>query len=305
MEAREPVPARFRQGVIVVGKSSWVGLFLLAVWSACVGGPGRASAQERPLQTDTAELLPVGKVRSQLGFEFLQRQRYSLSGFEGDLTRVGVMSLHVGVGEYAEFQLSGVAQDFLSITRRNPAVIPTTVSGDTTNDTGDLVLAAKLKLAAEKAGRPALAFKVAVQLPNASNERGLGNDETEFYASLLASKRVGKVRLTANAGLAILGSPVVPNSQSDMLLYGLAAAVPVGRRLELVAEAYGREGTQRVGNERRGQVRVGARIHAGGLYWDLAGLAGLHRFDADSGVAFGVRYEIQAFHKSRAPRTVK
>src|SRR5213593_2085750 len=65
-------------------------------------------AQQRPLMTDDAQLVPLGRVRAEFGIEFLQGQRYSLSGLEGDLTRLGVAGVHIGVGELAEFQISGV-----------------------------------------------------------------------------------------------------------------------------------------------------------------------------------------------------
>ena len=273
--------------------------------AALLALPPAAPAQQRPLQTDDAELLPVGRVRSGLGFELLQNRRYSLSGLEGDLARIGVANLQVGVGEYAEFQLSGVVRDYLSVKRRSAAVIPPTFSGNSTSDFGDLVLATKLRLAAEKGSRPAFAFKFAVELPNESNESGLGNDVTNFFAGLLLAKKVGRARLLGNFGLAILGSPVTANSQSDMFTYGAAAVVPVHNRVSLVLDVSGREGTRRIGNEPSGQARFGAQIRAAGLIWDVAALAGLRRFDARSGVALGVTYELQAFHKTRTVKTVK
>ncbi len=262
-------------------------------------------AQERPLKTDDAGLVPLGRVRAEFGIEFLQGQRYSLSGLEGDLTRLGVTSLHIGVGELAEFQISGVIQDFLSVSRRTPTVTPSNFAGNATSDVGDFALATKLRLMTEKERRPALAFKFAVQLPNASNESGLGTDETNFYASLLLDKRLGHSRILFNIGLAILGSPVTPNSQSDLMTYGLAMMVPIHKRVELVGEIHGRQGTERLGNENQSQVRLGARILAGGLRWDLAAIAGLRRFDADSGLAVGVTYEFQAFRRQRPVKTVK
>jgi hypothetical protein len=262
-------------------------------------------AQQRPLLTDDAQVVPFGRVRAEFGIEFLQGQRYSLSGLEGDLTRLGVVSAHVGVGELAEFQISGVVQDFLSVTRRTPPVIAPDFAGNATSDVGDLVLATKLKLMREKERRPALAFKVSVQLPNASNESGLGADETNFFASLLLEKHFGRVRGLANIGLAILGSPVTPNSQTDLMTYGLAFVVPVHRKVNFVTEIHGRQGAERLGNENHSQARFGAQILAGGLRWDLAAIAGLKRLDADTGVAIGVTYEFQAFGKKRSIKTIK
>ncbi len=256
------------------------------------------SAQQRPLRTDDAELLDLGKVRTELGLEFLQNQRFSLSGLEGDLARLGVMGLQVGVGEYAEFQMSGVLQDYLSIKQRYPAARPPDVTGNSTNDFGDILLAAKLKLAPEKGARPALAFKFGVQLPNASQTTGLGNDETQFYATMLASKRIGRARLLGNLGMAILGNPV-GSGQADLLTYGAAFILPVHAKVNLVAEVNGREATaqEKTGNESQGQARLGVQFRAAGLRWDLAGVAGLHSYDPDTGVVMGITYEFKAFHK--------
>jgi hypothetical protein len=264
----------------------------------CVSLP--ALGQQRPLKTDDAELLEVGRIRTELGFEFLQKQKYSLSGLAGDLTRAGVASVQVGLGEYAEFQISGVFQDFLSVSQRsvNPP-IPPAFTGNSTSDFGDLILATKIKLTGEKGARPALAFKFAVELPNAKHDSGLGTDQTEFYASVLLSKHVGRARLLGNLGLAILGNPVVIGRQADVLTYGAGIVVPVHPKLNLVAEINGRKGPspERVGNEDQSVARMGVQLQAAGLRWDLGGLAGFKRFDADSGVYIGITYVFKAFHK--------
>lgn len=267
--------------------------------------PAHAQDADRAMRTDSAYLLGVGGVRTDFSVEFLHRARYSLSGLEGDLLRFGVIDIRIGAGEYAEFQLSGVARDFLSVTKRSKAVIPTIFQGDSTSDYGDLILGAKLKLVGEKGYRPALAFKFAVQLPNASNERGLGADENEFYSSILATKHVGRAQIQGNVGLAILGSAVQANTQTDMITYGLGVIVPLNNRIRLVGEVYGRQGPQRIGNENLARLRAGAQIRAAGLTWSLTGLAGLREFDPGSGICMGVVYEFQAFHKNRGPVTVK
>lgn len=255
--------------------------------------------QERPLRPITAEVLPVGTVDGTFEVEFLQRQRYPLSGLEGDLTRLGMMGFRVGVGEYAEFGLSWVAQDFLAVTRRNPPVIPPDFSGTGTSDVGNAILETKLKLVSEKGRRPAFSFRFAVELPNASNESGLGEDVTQFFSTILVSKRLGETELTGNAGLAILQSAVKPNSQSDMLTYALKISRPIRPKIDVVGEVYGRQGPERIGNESLAQVQLGLRLQAAGLDWNVAGIAGLRRFNPRYGVVIGVTYRFQAFRRHR------
>jgi hypothetical protein len=262
-------------------------------------------AQQRPLRTDDAELLPTGKVRVELGVEFLQGQKYPLSGLEGNLTRLGVASIQAGVGEYAEFRISGVAQDVLSITERTEPVSPPSFDGNTTNDFGNLMLATKLKLLGEKGSRPAMAFKFAVELPNANQENGLGTDQTQFYSSLLFKKHFGRVQVLADLGLAILGSPVVPGKQTDPFTYGVGTVVRLHPSVNLAAEVYGRQGAEgRVGNENLSQFRAGFQFKTGRIRWDVAGVKGLKEFDPDSGIVVGATYEFQAFRRANKVRIV-
>jgi hypothetical protein len=279
----------------------WGAIFIAVLMAA----PLWAQDPERALKTESAELIAVGKVRADFSVEFLHRARYSLSGLEGDLLRMGVMNFRVGVGEYAEFQISGVGRDYLTVTHRSQAILPATFTGDTTSDFGDLILATKLKLAPEKGIRPALSFRFAVQLPNASNENGLGNDETGFYSSLLLTKRLGSSEISGNLGLAILGSPVQSNSQADMLTYGLNVILPVHKRLELVGELIGRQGPVRVGNESLSRAQVGMRIRAAGMRWDITGMAGLKHDRPCTGFAIGMSFDFQAFHKKKSPVTIR
>ncbi|MEJ2111450.1 MAG: hypothetical protein P8Z37_16380 [Acidobacteriota bacterium] len=268
--------------------------------------PSNLLAQQRPLRTDDAELLPTGRVRVEFGAEFLQGQKYPLSGLEGDLTRLGVASIQAGVGDYAEFKISGVAQDVLSIKERSEPVSAPTFSGNSTRDFGNLVLASKLKLLGEDGLRPAIAFKFAVELPNANQENGLGTDQTQFYSSFLFKKNFGRVQVMADLGLAILGSPVVPGKQTDPFTYGLATVIPIHHSVNLVAEISGRQGPSgRIGNENLSQVRAGFQFRTGSLRWDVAGIKGLGTFDPDSGVSVGVTYEFQAFNKEKRVKIVK
>ena len=269
----------------------------------CLFMPLVALGQQRPLRTDDAELLKTGRVRAEFGVEFLQGQRYSLSGLQGDLTRLGVTSIQVGVGEYAEFKISGVVQDVLSVSSRteNPP-FPPTFTGTSTSDFGDLILATKLKLAGEKKHRPAISFKFAVELPNAKHDSGLGTDQTEFYSSLLFKKGLGRSQILADVGFAILGSPVLEGRQTDPLTYGVAAIVPLFRGINLVAEVSGRQGPpRRLGNENKSQARAGIQFWTGRIRWDLAGVAGLMHYDPKSGIVVGATYEFQAFRRNDPP----
>lgn len=262
----------------------WVS-FSLPVW-----------AQQRPLITERVETVQRGDFRFELGFEFLQDAVFPLSGLEGDLSRIGVLGLRFGAGEKVEIQILGSLQDFLNVNRRFPAPNSEALdfSGNSTSDFGDFTLATKIQFNREKAGVPAVGVRFGFELPNASIENGLGNDETNVFGTFLIEKKVANLRLIGNAGIAILGDPLA-QGQDDLFIYGGAATLDVNSRLALLAEVYGRTGPGGIGTEDQTRVRAGARFDAGGIYWDIAGFWGIEDTDPDSGFIIGFSKTFDVF----------
>ena len=255
--------------------------------------------QQRPLQTDDPKTLASGKARFQLGFEYLQNKTFTLSGLEGDLTRLGVVGFFVGAGPRVEFQATGTLLNALNIHRRFPAHDTPQLSfqGDSTTSIGDFTLATKFALIEERHSVPAIGFRFGVELPNAGNEKGMGNDQTNFYADILLGKTIGRWRTIANVGLAILGNPTMVSSQKDQLTFGGAVSYELNPRLTLLGEINGRQGPSGPGTDEQAQFRLGARIRTGNFRWDFAAEVGTRQGDPDSGVAFGASYEFQPFRK--------
>jgi hypothetical protein len=259
-----------------------------------------ALAQQRPLQTQDPGILDPGMISFQVGFDFLQDAKYPLSGLGGDLTGLGIINLYAGLGEIVEFQIQGTAQNFLSINERweTPLDLSLNASETATNDFGDLVFSTKILLVHEKKHFPSLAFRPSVQLPNASAEKGLGLDSTQFYGTLIAGKHFGALNLFANVGLGILSNPVEAGVQNDVLIYGLGGIHRVNSRVNLVGEVYGHWSVRDnppLGTESQSQLRFGVQLHGAGLRWDLAGVAGLAENSPHSGITFGVTKEFRAF----------
>src|SRR6185295_7794032 len=187
-------------------------------------------------------------------------------------------------------------QNFLSINRPfRPSAVPLNLTSapNSTHDIGDFYLAAKIKLRAEGKRTPALGFRFGAQMPNSNQARGIGVNQTNFFATTIAGKHYGPWQFNANLGLGILTAPVNLFTQNDVILYGLSAAYRANERLTLVGEVNGRYSTRRTaprGTESEGEARFGARISAAGLIWDVAGITGLNRYSPRSGVTFGVTY---------------
>ncbi len=273
-------------------------LLLAAVFFVCVP----LSAQDRPLRTADAEILPPGTMRVQAGFDFLQDAAFPLSGLSGDLTSVGVLNLRLGIGKLVEVQLEGAAQNFLDVKKQGASFVPVLkLTGPrSTHDTGDFSLITKVRIFGETDRRPALALRFGYQMPSSNQARGIGTNSTDVFFTLILQKHLHNFNLFGNLGLAILQAPNAKFSQNDLLLFGAAVVYPLHPRVNLVGEVAGRHSTRKIdesllGTESNSQARFGAQILAGGFQWDVAGIAGLTKNDPRSGFTFGLRKDIHLF----------
>jgi hypothetical protein len=263
--------------------------------------PLTASAQQRPLITEDPETIGAGRVLAEAGFDYGHDVSYPASGLEGNLLRVPLVGVSVGISSIAEVQIDGGFYNRLSITERFDAPLSdmVTATGDTTSSIEDWSIGMKVRLLSETPGRPAFGFRFATKLPNASNESGLGLDTTDFFASVLGAKTVQSIRFVGNVGLGILGDPTRGDRQNDVLTYGFSLARALTQAAEIVAEVNGhldtREGVPPPGTGSRGQVRVGTRYTIGGWRGDAAVMFGVTSRDPSIGFAAGFTYVFNAF----------
>jgi hypothetical protein len=262
-----------------------------------------AHAQQRPLITEDVDIIPPGTVRIEAGIDFMQGATYTVSGLKGDLTRVGVIGINFGMGPNVEFQIEGVAQNYLSINSRGTSAVPLSIApgANSTNDTGDFTLWAKFKLRNETHRGPSLGFRFGVQLPNSNQSRGIGVNQTNAYGSILVGKKFGpdgRFNTFGNLGIAILTAPTQLFSQNDVLTYGAAGIFRVNKQFSIAGEVNGRANTRPgngpLGTESQAEARLGMQIRASGLRFDFAGIKGLTSFSPNSGFTVGVTYDTPA-----------
>jgi len=273
-------------------------VFALAVALTCAA---HAGAQQRPLLTEDVDVLPPGSLRIEAGVDFVQDAKFPASGLTGDLTRVGVIGINVGLSSNVEFQIRGVLQNFLSInTATNNPLIPRGFApgSNSTNDTGDFSLATKIKLRNETGRSPSLGFRFGVELPNSRQGRGIGVNQTNAFGTILFGKKFGtdgRLNTFGNLGIGILSAPTLSFTQNDVLLYGAAGIFRVNRQVNVAGEVNGRASTRTgrapLGTESLSEGRLGLQIKAVGLRFDVAGIAGLSHNSPRSGVTFGVTYD--------------
>jgi hypothetical protein len=265
-----------------------------------------ANAQQRPLITEDVDIIPSGSLRISGGVDFVQKARFPVSGLTGDLTRVGVINVSIGLAPNVEVQIEGVAQNVLSINTRGASAIPLSLAANanSTNDIGDFMLWTKIKLRNETANLPSVGFRFGVQLPNSNQARGISLNQTNAYGQVLFGKKFGqdaRVNTFGNLGIGILTAPTAFFTQNDVLTYGLAGIVRLNKQFSLAGEVNGRTntrpGTGPLGTESQGEARIGMQVRASGLRFDFAGIKGLTNFSPHSGITVGVTYDSPSIFK--------
>ncbi len=273
--------------------------FLIFIFSASV----TAHTQQRPLLTEDVDITPEGTIEIAAGIDFLQKAKFPLSGLNGDLTRVGDIRIRTGLAPNVEIQIEGVLQNFLAInSQTTPSPIPLALDGNSTNDAGDFVVSAKIKLRNETKLLPAIGFKFGFEMPNSDQARGIGTNQINVFSKILLQKRFGRVtgktprvNVFGNLGLLIMTAPIERFTQNDLFLYGLAGIFKINDRINIVSEVNGRlntrSGTAPLGTESVGQFRIGTQIRASSLRFDTAAIFGLTKFSPRTGITFGVTYQ--------------
>jgi hypothetical protein len=259
-------------------------------------------AQQRPLATEDPEPIGAGRVLIEGGIDYSTDNRNTASGLRGDLLRMPTIGLSIGISSIAELQIDGGPFNRLSITERDPDAPLAdllTVTGDSTHDVEDLVVATKIRVVAEAAGHPAFAIRFATKLPNSDPEKGVGIHTIDFDVSALGAKTVQSVRVVGNVGLGILSDPSSGGRQNDVLTYGVSFARAITDSTEFVGEINGRWSTRSgdpfPGTESRSLLTVGGRYTVRSLRFDGGLFFGLTTVDPTVGVGGGFTYVFNAF----------
>jgi hypothetical protein len=263
---------------------------------------GLATAQQKPLLTEDVDIIKPGVIRIETGVEFLQDQRFPLSGLRGDLTKLGDTRLSFGLAPNVEFQIEWTLQNFLSIKSRGvtPLSLKLGANGNDTNDFGDATMWMKIKLKNETKRLPAVGIRFGMQLPNSNEAKGIGTNTTNVYGMFTAGKHFKEERLSVfgNLGLGILQAPNSTFSQNDVLLYGLAGLYKVNERFNVVGEVNGRHSTRKrapLGTEDFSEARIGGQLRALGVRWNAAGIFGISKNAPKTGLTLGITYDWDAF----------
>jgi hypothetical protein len=276
-------------------------LRMLSAVSVLLMFAGPASAQQRPLVTEDPEPIGAGRVLIEGGLDLQHNYQNPVSGLKGNLVSLPTIGISFGLSSIAELQIDGGIYNNLSISSRNPNAPNAgllTVTGDSTHDVSNSVLATKIRLLSETASRPAVGIRFATKLGNASNEKGIDLDSTDVAGAVLIAKTVQSIRVVGNIGAAILSNPTSGIGHNDVLIYGLSFARAVTQEAELVGELNGRVSTRTnpfPGTESRGILKIGGRYTHGPVRFDAGVFFGLTTIDPTIGFTAGFTYVFDAF----------
>jgi hypothetical protein len=260
-----------------------------------------ASAQQRPLVTEDPEPIGAGRILIEGGLDLAHDYQNPVSGLKGNLVSVPTIGLSFGLSSIAELQIDGGLFNHLSISSRDPNAPLAgllAVTGDSTHDVSNAVVATKIRFLAETPSRPAFGIRFATKLPNASNEKGIDLDTTDFSGTILVAKTVQSIRVVGNIGAGILTNPTSGVGQNDVFLYGLSFARAVTQATEVVGELNGRVSTRSnpfPGTETRGILKIGGRYTTGAFRIDAGVFVGLTSIDPTVGLTAGFTYVFNAF----------
>jgi hypothetical protein len=247
--------------------------------------------------TESADGPGAGHIQLQTSVDYARDVRFPLSGLEGNLSRIGLIRLDFGLSAIAEFDLSGGIRDHLAITSRTPAVLSDLLRLSNPTATGafdDVVVGTKIRLVPQGA-QPALAVRVATRLPNAKHASGLGQNTTDFYATVIVDRSVGPFHAVGNVGYGILGDPLVSHRSVGSFLYAGELQEHVASTLSIVERVEGRTGPAEPGLESRSIARAGVVWARALVRLELDGTFGLTDRDGGPGLAVAAGFTFHAF----------
>jgi hypothetical protein len=248
------------------------------------------TAQQHPVAVESAALLAPGDAKIDLGLSYFRSQSFPLSGLSGNLLKFGNIRFAVSLSDYVELQTDGTLLNLLEVTKRDSAFNSQITSHNTpTGDIGDFTLWTKFKILNEYRSGIGFAVRFGIQLPNASNESGLGIDEMNFFSSLLIQKHLGGL-LTMNAGLGILGDPTVLGQQHDVFIYGLEYMVPVSDDVSVIIQSAGRNGHSGTGVYPLSNAKAGIEYTTRDVSVKIFGVANFSPRDRARGIEISVSH---------------
>lgn len=192
---------------------------------------------------------------------------FPLSGLDGDLVRLGSVTLAYVFAPGAVFEVTGDALRILQVEGRRRSAVPLDeeVSDGRTRDAGEIRVGTQFRLLGDPRGLSG-GLHLEVKLPTSDERRGIGLNTTDFFGNVYGGWGRGPWRVNAELGVGIMEAPLDRFVQDDVLSYGAEVLLrPRGSPLRLALSAEGWANTRRtvpLGTEDRGVARARAELFA-------------------------------------------
>jgi hypothetical protein len=245
-----------------------------------------AAAQLRPLEPAQWEVFDAGTtVAATAGGGVHWDQRAALAGTTGRLVELGNFQATWRSGRIAVEGAGTSYRFFRDESRFAPAFGGARdENGPDRHDVGDYRLATTVLLTPAQHSAAAV-LRFGVRIPTTSNQVGIDRDQTDFFALVGGRVVANRLRLSGETGVGVYGTRYPNFEQSDVLVYSLAAELPLGLVTPGAALLGQKDGTSAIlrGNEDLSELRLGIRV--GTRYWLRAQLVkGLERFSPRAGL---------------------
>jgi hypothetical protein len=223
----------------------------------------------------------------ELGADVMRAEPGFLSGGNRDRLDVPTLNVVFSPADNVEIDVAWVAR---VMAFDDPAL------GDVSG-WGDVSLRAKVRVVEGHRG-PTLAGRFGMTLPQTPFAKGINPNTIRMSAQLLVTQRAGRLAFHANAGLALQDEVFRLHEQRDFLHYGLAGECSLGASAVVLAELAGLAGRGYPGVDAHHEARLGLRLGAGRLRWDMALRRGLGKADGRWGLTAGLSWRV---HQRTSP----
>lgn len=204
----------------------------IATPAAAQDAPPGELVTDRPDQTESSNIVPVGWFQLEAGLAHQKAGDVSGESIADTLVRIGVvrgLELRVGLSGYQSLDLP---------------------SGPAISGLGDSSIGFKLSLAEERGARPEIALLVASTLPTGSADLTSDRADPSFRFTL-ANTLTERLSLGTNAGIAWRTEPDATGHVNTRAVFEWTAALGIGATdvLAFFVELYGESGVSAVGSD--------------------------------------------------------
>lgn len=222
--------------------------------------------------------------------------RFPLAAVEGDITRLGILTLAYGLADGVLVELRGDAYRELTVDQMGTPLVETNanLAAGKAGGGGDFRVGMLFRLLGAATGLSGGAH-LEFNLTTDNQTNGFGTNSAKLRLSFLGSYGGGPFRITADVGVGILEAPLDNFEQNDVLVYDAEVLYRPSRTrpIRLFAGVDGRastRGTVPVGTEDLGEVRLGADVWLGRWLFDVGASVGYAGNSPDWGASGGVSF---------------